>query len=393
MIPALARLAAPVVLSVFFLPAATAEATRVASRDALQKAVARATPGTQILIAPGTYRGGVRIAGLRGTKTKPIVIAGADPKKPPVFEGGTTCLHCSDIEHVEIRDITLQKARVNGLNVDDGGSYDSPSRYVVLKRILISDVGDRGNHDGIKLSGVDDFRVEGCTVERWGRNGSGIDMVGCHRGLVVDCKFRGSNNVGGNGVQTKGGSSKITIRRCRFQNAGGRGVNIGGSTGLKYFRPKPQGYEAKDIIVEDCTFMGSMAAVAFVGVDGAVVRHNTIYRPTRWLLRILQENQSKGFVSSRNGKFERNIVVFRSGELRTAVNIGGGTSPKTFRFHQNWWYCLDQPQSTRRMIRLPTAETNGQYGRNPGLRNADKKDLRVKPGSAAARFGPRPRKK
>ena len=41
------------------------------------------------------------------------------------------------------------------------------------------------------------------------------------------------------------------------------GVNIGGSTGRAYFRPRPEGFEAKDITVEDCTFVGSGAA--FVG--------------------------------------------------------------------------------------------------------------------------------
>ena len=37
-----------------------------------------------------------------------------------------------------------------------------------------------------------------------------------------------------------------------------------------------------------------MTPVAFVGVDGATVRHNTIYRPRRWGLRILQENRAAG---------------------------------------------------------------------------------------------------
>jgi hypothetical protein len=39
----------------------------------------------------------------------------------------------------------------------------------------------------------------------------------------------------------------IVIQRCRFENAGNRSVNIGGSTGLEFFRPKADGYEAKDI--------------------------------------------------------------------------------------------------------------------------------------------------
>lgn len=89
------------------------------------------------------------------------------------------------------------------------------------------------------------------------------------------------------------------------QNAGGRGLNIGGSTGTAYFRPKSQGYEAKDITVKDCTFLGSMSPIAFVGVDGAHVHHNTFYWPTRWLFRILQENQDPQFTPCRNVRKRR----------------------------------------------------------------------------------------
>ena len=92
-------------------------------------------------------------------------------------------------------------------------------------------------------------------------------------------------------MQAKGGSADILVRACRFEHAGQRAVNLGGSTGLPFFRPEPQGFEARDITVEDCSFVGSLAPVAFVGVDGAVVRHNTIYRPRRWAFRILQETR------------------------------------------------------------------------------------------------------
>jgi hypothetical protein len=176
----------------------------------------------------------------------------------------------------------------------------------------------------------------------------------------------------------KGGSSGILVQRCRFEDAGGRAVNIGGSTGLPYFRRRPQGYEARDITVEDCTFSGSMAPVAFVGVDGAVVRHNTIYRPTRWAVRILQENQGADFVPSRNGRFENNIVAFRSDELRAPVNVGGGTAPETFTFAGNLWHCLDRPADTRRLVQLPVAETRGRYGVDPQFAAPAQGDLHVR---------------
>src|SRR6185436_17236812 len=119
-------------------------------------------------------------------------------------------------------------------------------------------------------------------------------------------------------------------------------------TGLQFFRPKPQGYEARAIRVEGNTFIGSDAPVAFVGVDGAVVRFNTIYRPHKWALRILQETHAPGFVPSRGGVFEDNVVVFRlEGWIEGGVNIGPGTAPATFRFARNAWYCEDRPERSR----------------------------------------------
>jgi hypothetical protein len=368
---------------------AVAETVRVQTREELQQAVDAAKPGTKIALAPGNYAGGLSFAGLRGEKERPIVVGAEDPTKPPVIEGGNSCLHLSDPAYVELHDLVFTKGRGNGLNIDDGGSFDTPAEHVVLRGLTVRDIGSDRNHDAIKLSWLVDFRIENCTVERWGKSGSGIDMVGCSRGVVSGCTFREGDKINANGVQIKGGSSDVTIRDCRFENAGGRAINLGGSTGLPYFRPKPQGYEAKDLVVEDCTFVGSMAPIAFVGVDGAVVRHNTFYRPTRWLLRILQENQDPQFAPCRNGQFSNNIVAFRSDESATLVNVGGKTAPETFRFADNLWYCTDVPERTKQMIRLPTPETGGTYGEDPKFKNPAGLDF----GSAAGEFGPRTRPK
>ena len=341
----------------------------VADSDGLRRALARAVPGTTIRIAPGTFRGGLSASGLRGQPGKPIILTAADPGRPPVIEGGGSGLHLSDPAYVELHGLVVAKVRGNGLNIDDGGSYDSPAHHILLKGLVIRDIGPGGNRDGIKLSGVDDFRVEDCTIERRGSGGSGIDMVGCHRGTITGCAFRHTDEISGNGVQAKGGSREVRIAGCRFEHAGSRAINLGGSTGLAFFRPRPQGYEARDITVEDCIFIGSMAPVAFVGVDGAEVRHNTIYRPRRDALRILQETTGPGFVPSRNGRFTDNLIAFRSAEMTLPVNIGPGTAPETFALARNAWYCLDAPERSRPV--LPIAEAEGIYGVDPRFRNAE----------------------
>jgi hypothetical protein len=336
----------------------------------LRAAVASAKPGTRILLAGGSYGAGFHFKNVRGEEGRPIVIAAADEEQPPVFRDGSAAMHFSNPAYVELHNLVFTRLSHNGINIDDvGGGTNGSARGVVLRGLRISDVGGDGNHDGIKLSGIWDFRVTGCTIERWGtRGGSAIDMVGCHRGVIEGNTMRHNNPEPLNctGVQAKGGSTDVVIRRNRFDHAGGRAVNIGGSTGLKFFRPAlvegGEHAEARNLRVEGNTFIGSAAPVAFVGVDGAVVRFNTIERPGRWALRILQENNAPGFVPCRNGEFTDNTIVFDLTRWSEGgVNIGSGTAPETFKFARNWWYCADNPERSK--PRLPTAEVDGRYGR------------------------------
>ncbi len=372
------------------LRAVRAEVLDVKTRDQLVRAVEAARPGTTIRIAAGTYPGGLHFTNLQGAAGQPIILTGADPANPPVFQGRNSCFHLTDPAYVELHHLVLADATGNGLNIDDGGSDDTPAHHVTLRGLLIRDVGPNGNRDGAKLSGLDDFRIEDCTFERWGDGGSGIDLVGCHNGVISGCSFRARPDVESNGVQAKGGSRQIVIQRCRFDQAGGRSVNLGGSTGRAYFRPRNVDHEAKDISVEDCTFLGSAAPVCYVGVDGAVVRYNTIYRPARYVARILQESQGSPFVPCRNGVFSHNLIVFRSDELRGIVNVGTGTAPETFTFTANHWYCLDRPERSDRLA-LPVPETGGTYGADPQFMNAEQGDLRLKPTSRVRDAGVRPR--
>jgi hypothetical protein len=343
-----------------------------------EKQLAAAKPGERVVIAPGEYAG-FHVSDVRGLRGQPIVVVAKDA----VFKGG---IQLSDVAHLEIEGLVVEGAPGNGLNIDDGGTFDTPSHHVVLRDVTVRDCGGKANHDGIKLSGVEDFVLERCTVERWGRGGSAVDMVGCRRGVLDGCTFRDrEEDTASSGVQAKGGSREITVRRCRFEHAGQRAVNIGGSTGLPYFRPKPQGFEAKDVTVEGCTFTGSMAPIAFVGVDGATVRFNTFYRPRKWFCRILQETREEGFVPCRGGKFTGNLVAYRSDEVGTPVNVGDGTAPGTFQFARNYWFCIDAP--ARGPPRLPVAEEDAAGGKDPLFRDAEGGDLSLDERSPARAHG------
>ena len=382
------RLLSAIALLAFGSPVAAQNAHRVQDAAGFQRAVTAAKPGDRILLAAGDYKGNFYFKNIHGTKLKPIVIAAANPDRPPRFIGDSICLQFAGASHLELCDLVLTGAKDNALNIDDDGNAEKPAHHITLRNLRVTDIGPKGNCDGIKISGVDDFLVVDCKVERWGSDGSGIDMVGCHRGVLNRCSFK---TGGANAVQAKGGAAEIAILRCTFDECGDRAINAGGNTGDESFRPSlrampAQGkYEAKAIRIEGCTFIGGEAAIALVGVDGAIVRFNTIYQPERYALRILQENNGEGFLPCRNGVVENNIISFRSEKWADGLNVGPNTAAESFQFSGNLWYCEDRPD--RSAPKLPVVEKDGAIGKDPLFRDAAKRDFAVKPGSPAADRG------
>ncbi|MFO8012221.1 MAG: right-handed parallel beta-helix repeat-containing protein [Phycisphaerae bacterium] len=338
---------------------------RVSDVRGLSEALRDAGPGTVIELAPGTYRRALHTSDVRGAPGRPVVVRSAEADRPAVFEG--VGVQFSDPAHLVIENVVVRNAPHNGLNIDDGGSRETPAHHVVLRGVVVEGTGPDGNKDGIKLSGVDDLLVERCTVRGWGGGGgSGIDMVGCHRALFYDCRLQGRSGTPSNGIQAKGGSSEVVVRRCRLIDAGGRAIQFGGSTGIPYFRPPDAKYENRRSVALGNVIIGASAAVSFVGTEDSAFLYNTVVRPRRWVLRILQEQRAEGYLRCRDNTFAHNLAVWREGDVRSHVNVGPDTHPETFTFAENLWYEVDG-SAGRSRPRLPAKETGGVYGKDPGL--------------------------
>jgi len=268
-----------------------------------------------------------------------------------------------------LHDLEIRGAGTNGLNVDDGGDYADPAaaHHVLFQRLFIHDIGSTGNQDCLKLSGVNDYSVLDSELATCGDGGSAIDHVGCHRGVIARNLFR---DAGSNAVQTKGGSEDIEIRANHIVNGGDRALNLGGSTGLEYFRPPllttAPNFEARNIRAFANLIEGSMAPVAFVGCVDCVAANNTIVDPTRWVVRILQETTSSGayeFLPASAGRFLNNLVWYARAALSTHVNVGPDTDAASFVFSHDLWYAHDDP--SRSAPSLPVTETGAVVGQDP----------------------------
>lgn len=341
------------------------------------QAAAIAKPGDTILIHPATYAGPFYIDNLKGTSKAWISIKGVN-KSQVIFQGGGEAIHFTDPEYVHMSGITFRGQTGNGVNIDDGGTYVTPAKHMVIDNCVFRDMAASGNNDMLKLSGLDSFTVSNCLFENGSAGGSGIDMVGCHYGLFIKNRFIAQ---GSNSIQVKGGSSNILIERNYFTNAGLRALNLGGSTGAQFFRPFGVNYEAKDLLVTGNVFEGSDTPIAYVSSRNVRVINNTIIHPVNWIFRILQESGDTSFyLSCANNTFANNIVIVTN-SLRADVNIGSNTSPTTFSFANNLWYNFQNTNWTG--PQLPAPEANGIIQKNPLFKDFNNKDYSLANNSPA----------
>ena len=344
-------------LCVFLTNKTQADDVIVREADSLRKSLGDLKPRTTLKIASGDYPGGLHVVGVDS-----LTVEALDSESPPHFKGGANAWHFSRCQNLTVRHLRISGQSGNGLNVDDGGLFDEPVTGITLEHLEISDIGPKGNHDGMKCSGLDKLTIRNCTLTGWG--GQGIDMVGCHDSLITDCRFTGKAGFSATaGVQMKGGSSDIIVEKCHFMNSGERPLNVGGSTGLDLFRPSGAKFEAKDIVVRDNMIEGSSCAAAFVGVNGAEFTGNTVLYPEKWIFRILQETTAVGYAPCRSVLLKDNRIVFRRAQVQIEINIGADTEPQTFRFEGNHWFAEDRPQASKPL--LPSQEENGTYGVDP----------------------------
>ncbi len=342
----------------------------------LTQATNVAKPGDTILVHSGTYAGGLSIGNLQGTPAKWIYVLVA-PTEQVIFAGGANAWQLSDAQYVHIRGFTFQQQTGNGFNIDDGGTFDTPSHHIVFEACIFQNINATGNNDLLKMSGIDDFEVKDCRFLNGAAGGSGIDMVGCHKGNIHHCHFE---NQGSNSIQAKGGSRDIRIAQNLFKNGGLRALNLGGSTGLAFFRPIDATYEAAELKVYANVFVGSQAPIAFVGCIDSEVINNTFYLPTKWVMRILQETVDlTRFAPCGRNAFKNNII-FHDSQVATDCNLGPNTDPASFTFANNLWF--HSQNATWNGPVLPSTESNRVLG-NPLFTNALIDDFSLQTNSPA----------
>ena len=362
------------------LVGATLEVGPGRTYSTLVQAAAVAVAGDTILLYPQVYSGNQFISNLHGAPGAYIHIIGVDVEQV-IFQGSSQAIHLSQVSYIQIEQISITGQTANGMNIDDGGTFDTPSHHVRIINCRFYNMAGTGNNDFLKLSGLDHFQVESCTFQSGASGGSGIDMVGCHEGTISACSFE---QMGSNAIQAKGGTQFINIYRNFFKNSGQRSLNLGGSTSLEFFRPQDAPFEAADLNVYANVFIGSTAPIAYVGCVRVNVSNNTIINPGNWVIRILQETVDPArFLPCGDNQFINNIIYY--GALSTHVNVGPNTDASSFTFAHNLWYRHTNPSNSA--PNLPVSETNPVIGQDPLFMHFGSEDFRLSATSPAIDAG------
>ncbi len=350
--------------------------------NSLEEAANDANPGDTILFHSGIHSGGEFVSDLQGTSAARIYIL-AQSAGSVIIQGGNNAWQLNDAAYLHIEGIIFEQQTGNGFNMDDGGSYVTPSHHITFLNCTFRDMNASGNNDLLKLSGLNDFLISNCDFINGSDGGSGIDMVGCHNGIIERNHFE---NMGSNAIQAKGGTQFILIEKNFFKNCGQRSVNLGGSTGLEFFRPIDATFEAADLQVYSNIFIGSMAPVVFVGCVRVEVINNTIITPEKWVFRILQETVDTDRFEPCGFNTFRNNIIYKNNNVSTDCNIGPDTAPATFTLSNNLWYNYQNPGNSAPNS-LPVTDVNNIVGSDPLFTNVGQEDFSIPVNSPATGQG------
>lgn len=296
----------------------------------IQAAAATIKPGDTVFLHSGLYEGYQIISRLKGTPEAPILITRYFSDDIEI-RGGWQFVSCEHIKFLNLNFQANEQYPGRLINVDNGGSCETRSRFIVFDSCSFSGVTDTKAICALKFGGVDDFEVRNCSFT----DNPGCDAMDfnvCHRGLIsnnqiLDCL---------SGGHIKGGSSGITMERNLFFNAAGDGwvaFELGGDTGDQFYCPGDD-FEVKDLNFYSNIVAGGYRGLALSSARDCRVINNTFYDCGQATFRLL--TTSHKFPALAGNVIENNLFAFGD-----AKYFNGSPQPaNAAKFDRNIYYGL-----------------------------------------------------
>jgi len=240
----------------------------------IQTALDKATPGTAVMVKAGTYDGNVRFYN-SGTPDAPIQLVSADGAGKATIRA--TDQSVSTVKGLGVHDIVVKGFTVDGASNSNGIQFSQQGSDFskLVKNVVIRDntVLSSGQ-DSIKISQADKIWVVNNHTK--GSGGQGIDFVATNDSVLAYNHIEGVTSD--NALTVKGGSTRVLVEGNLVHDADVDAIKIGGWTGVEFFRPGYDTYEAKDIqVIGNEVHSVGQRALMFIGAQNAVATNNFLH--------------------------------------------------------------------------------------------------------------------
>jgi hypothetical protein len=162
------------------------------------------------------------------------------------------------------------------------------------------------------------------------------------------------------GVRLRAGCANINILSNHFEDCGLTSICVGGASAVKDFRAHSlQGatigslFEARDVLIERNTIVGSSAAITFTHSERTNVRRNTIVHPLYYVFCLMQTSDFELVGGARRNTFSSNLIIWRPKDLQSYFLIDEGVDLVTLRVDRNLWWSMEPLDSRTRLGEIP----------------------------------------
>jgi hypothetical protein len=287
----------------------------------ISAAMAKADPGTAVMVKAGSYTDSIRMKS--GTTDKPVWLVSADgegaakitgssPNKPVVYGFGNDNMVIKGLEII---------GGMDGIKFTQSGSHLANA----AKNIVIQDTVIHGQKvDGIKIAQSNNAVVVGNTIYDTKGNDEGIDIFYTKKGIVAHNQIE--NIQGLAAIALKAGTENVKVMYNDIADVQ-RGIVVGGWAGGNGENwPVNVGWQAKNIHVEGNLIQNtSKWAVLTMGAIDSTITKNA-FLPNNVYPTVAATGADNYGWHSENIKFIDNIVQkdnwLGDGSKAVTVNTG-----------------------------------------------------------------------
>jgi hypothetical protein len=242
----------------------------------INTALARAVPGTDIMVRAGSYFGAVHI-NKSGTEDAPIRLISADGLRQARIVSDKTGIYGFGTRNVGVFGFhVIAGAKGNGIQFGLSGRDTSDMSRYARNLVIADNLVERAGEDGIKLSQADNVYllrnvVRDSGVDRNGNGDGGIDLVAVNNSRLIGNFVDGTS--GHTCLMMKGGSQGNLVAGNIMKGCERDGISVGGLTTGHWMRPGTDS-EAKYNTVVGNDVEAGKAGLLIYGATGNLVANN-----------------------------------------------------------------------------------------------------------------------